>query len=362
MFDNLLAALKISGKKGPVIGVDIGTVSIKAAEISPRGGKPTLTNYGMIEVGGYLERANSVIQTSSLRMDEGETIKILKEVMSRMGTKTREAVAVVPSFASFISLIDLPVMSTQELEQAIPYQAKSLIPLPMSEVAIDWTIVGNYEDEKGAQKQQVLLISIPNDQLATYQTVFKKAGLRLRMIEIEGLSLARSVSHGETGEVMILDIGGFTSTIAIASGGSLRAVGQTDFAGNALTQALVKGLGINPRRAESLKRQRGLSGMAGEYGLSTLMLPFVDVILSEARRAKEIFEAKHKKKIGKVLLSGGGGDLIGLSAYVSKQLGIPAERGNPFREISYSPEAAPLAASIASRFAVAIGAGVKNYF
>jgi len=345
-----------------MIGVDIGTVSIKAAEISPKAGKPNLTNYGIIEIGGYLERMNSVIQTSSLKIDEGEAVKILKELILRMGTKTREAVAVIPSFASFISLIDLPVMSAQELEQAIPYQAKSLVPLPISDVTIDWTVVGNYEDEKGAQKQQVLLISILNEQLQSYQAIFKKSGLKLRMVEIEGLSLARSVSRGEPGEVMILDIGGFTSTVAIASGGSLRAVSQTDFAGNALTQALVKGLGINPRRAESLKRQRGLSGMAGEYGLSTLMLPFIDVILSEAKRTKDVFEAKHKKKIEKVLLSGGGGDLVGLSMYVSKQLGIPTEKGNPFKEVSYSPEIAPLAASISSRFAVAIGSGIKNYF
>lgn len=362
MLDNLLSFLKIPSAGGTILGVDIGTVSIKAVEISPQGGRPVLTNYGMIEVEGYLERSNSVIQTSSLRMDDDEAAKLLRELITRMGVKTKQAVAVIPSFTSFTSLIDLPAMSDKELEQAVPYQAQSLVPLPMSDVTVDWTVVGTYEDEKGAQKQQVLLISIPNEQIESYQSVFKKAGLKLKMIEIEGLSLSRALSHKVPGETLIIDIGAFTTTITIAAGGLLQVVSQTDFAGNSLTQSLVKGLGISPRRAEALKRQRGLSGMTGEYGLSTLMLPFVDVILSEAKRVRDTFESKHKKKIDNVLISGGGGDLVGLSEYVSAQLGIPTEKGDPFREISYSPQIAPLAKNIASRFSVAIGAGAKTFF
>ncbi|MDD4930994.1 MAG: type IV pilus assembly protein PilM [Candidatus Colwellbacteria bacterium] len=360
MLDNILSRLKLRADKGPVLGVDIGTISVKVAEVIPQAGKLRLSNYGLVEIGGYLERSNSVIQTSSLKMDEAETAGLLKEAVHRMGTRTKQAIGVVPSFASFTSLIELPPMTAQELEQAIPYQARSLVPLPISEVAIDWINVGSYEDDNGNTKQQILLISVPNDQIASYQSVFKRAGLKLKYLEIEGLSLARSLTYGSTGNILIIDIGAFTTTIVIADGGSLRFVGQTDFSGNSLTQALSKGLGITPRRAEALKKQRGLSGMTGEYGLSTLMLPFVDVILNEVRRVRDVFEGKHKKKIDKILLSGGGGDLIGFSEYVQKQLGIPTEKGDPFRNVSYPPESAPLVRNIASRFSVAVGAGAKD--
>ncbi|MDD5098824.1 MAG: type IV pilus assembly protein PilM [Candidatus Colwellbacteria bacterium] len=360
MLDNFFKFFNRSVGTKPVLGVDIGTVSVKIAEILEKGGRPTMVNYGMIEVGDFLERPNSAIQTSSLKVDTDETARILKELTARMKSTARECVAVVPSFSSFVSLIDLPVMTNDELAQAMPLQARSLVPLPISEVSIDWTVIGNYEDEKGAPKQQVLLISIPNEQIALYQNMFKKAGLKLKMVEIEGLSLARSLSAGDPGVSMIIDIGGFSSAVAIASKGLLYAVSQTDFASNSLTQALVKGLGINPRRAETLKKQRGLVGMTGEYGLSTLMFPFVDVILNEARRMREIYESKHGKKIEKVILSGGGSDLIGLPEYVSNQFAVPVEKGNPFRGLSYPSEIAPLAANISSRFSVAIGAGMKS--
>ena len=79
MFNNLLSFLKVSPKRGPVLGVDIGTVSIKVAEITPQGGTPTLTNYGIIEVEGYLERHFLVYyshkennkQGRALTLDEG---------------------------------------------------------------------------------------------------------------------------------------------------------------------------------------------------------------------------------------------------------------------------------------------------
>lgn len=350
----------VLGRK-TILGIDIGTVSIKAAEIAGGGGRFQLMNYGIAESGEYLERSNSVIQSSSFRIDETTAAEMLSFLVGKMGVKTRDVVSAIPTFTAFTSVIEMPLMSSNEIAQAIPYQARSLVPLPISDVTIDWMTIGQFEDEKGIKKQQIFMVSVPNDVIKTYQSIFKRAGLNLKMLEIEGMSVARSISAAGDGNVMTIDIGALSTSITVVSNGSLKYSTQTDFAGSSLTQALVKGLGISPKRAELLKRQRGLSGMSGEYGLSTLMQPFLDVIIGEAKRVRDIFERKYGQKIEKVALLGGGAELHGIDQYVAGQVGLSVSRGEGLRGLSYPTIIAPLAPWVGSRFVVAIGAALKAF-
>ena len=350
----------VLGRK-TILGIDIGTVSIKAVEISGGGGRVHLTNYGIAESGEYLDRSNSVIQSSSFKIDEAAGAEVLSFLIGKMGVKTKDAVSAIPTFAAFTSVIEMPLMSSSEVAQAIPYQARSLVPLPISDVTIDWMPIGQFEDEKGIKKQQIFMVSVPNEVIKTYQAVFKRAGINLKMLEIEGMSMARSISSAGDGNVMTIDIGALSTSVAVVSNGSLKYSTQTDFAGSSLTQALVKGLGISPKRAELLKKQRGLSGMSGEYGLSTLMQPFLDVIIGEAKRVRDIFERKYGQKIEKVSLLGGGAELYGIDQYVANQIGLPVLRGDGLRGINYPTIVAPLAPWIGSRFAIAIGAALKIF-
>jgi len=346
--------------KGSYLSVDIGTVAIKIVEIGAREGKISVTNYGIIESSDYLERVNGVIQTSSLGIADSDAVRMLKVLVAQMGTKTKEVVATIPSFTVFASSLDLPVMSAEEAAQAIPWQARSLIPLPMSAITIDWMPIGQFNDRSGAKMQKIFMIAIPNEQINAHRSIYKKAGLHLKILEVEGLSLARALTRGTQEDVLILDIGAFTSTIAVAGQGLLKYLSHTDFASNSLTQSLAKGLGISPKRAEMLKKQKGLTGMTGEYGLSTIMMPFIDAILNEASKAKNIFE-KGGGKISKIILSGGGGCMGGLTDYVDRQLSIPTERANPWETVSYLPQFTPLFQFVAPRLTIAVGAGIKRF-
>ncbi len=354
--------LEVLGKKN-ILGVDIGTVSIKIAELQAAGGGNfLLTNYGIAESAEYLDRSNSVIQSSSFKIDESSAVDMLSFLVKKGDFKTRDCSAAVPGFTSFTSLLELPVMSDAELAQAIPFQARSLVPLPISDVTIDWMPIGTFEDEKGNKKQQIFMVSVPNETINTYHSIFKKSGLNLKMLEIEGMSLARALSNKGDGNILVIDIGALSTLITVVSNGSLKYSTQTDFAGSSLTQALIKGLGISSKRAEILKKQRGLSGMSGEYGLSTLMQPFLDVIINEARRVSDIFEKKYNQKIERVLLTGGGAELVGIDAYVSNALGLKTEKGNGMEKIKFPAIVAPIASWIGARFAVALGAGLKIFY
>jgi len=345
---------------GSYLGVDIGTTSIKAVEVTVNQGRATLVNYGAIESQDYLERANSVIQTSLFNISNGNAVEMLKILVAQMKTKTKRVVAVIPSFSVFTSTIDLPIMSSAETAQAIPHQARALVPLPMSDVTIDWAPVCQFEGSDGVKKQRIFLISVPNEQINAHKEVFKKAGLSLKLLEVDGISIARALTTEREEDVLILDMGALTSTIVIAGRGSLKYLNQTDFAGNSLTQSLTKGLGVSAKRAEALKRQKGLSGIIGEHGLSTMMIPFIDVILHEMIKAREIFE-QNGGKISKVILSGGGGGMNGLASYIEKRIQIVTEVANPWSAVSYPLMFSPLLQPIAPRFTVAVGVGLKPF-
>lgn len=350
---------RLSGKRS-YLGVDIGTTSIKIVELADTGAKPMLKNYGVLESYGHLERLNNAIQTSSLKMLDRETAELLAMLVSQLKCRTTDVVASLPTFTAFTALLDIPVMSPEETAQAMQFQARAFVPLPISEVTIDWLTVDEYEDEKGIKKQHILLVSVPNEYIEKYQRIFKLAGLRLCALEVEGLSLSRILTAGDPTLTLIADIGARSTALLVAKRGLLKYSAQTDFAGGSLTQAVSSGLRINIRRAEELKRRKGLMGSGGEQELSTLMVTFLDVILGEIQRVRTNYEKDYNEKIERVIISGGGANLLGVERYMSDALKLPVVKANPFTRVAYPPTLAPFVGEMGSPFAVSLGLGIKE--
>lgn len=89
-------------KSGSVLGVDIGTVSVKMAEISRKGDKFKIANYGILETKRYLERPNQAIQTGSLEIVEKEAVGLLNVLLNEVKPKTKTVIASIPTFSSFV--------------------------------------------------------------------------------------------------------------------------------------------------------------------------------------------------------------------------------------------------------------------
>ncbi len=348
-------------KGGVFLGVDIGTTSIKAVELSKTPLGLRLSNYGFLESYGHLERFNDAIQTSSLKMLGHETAELIKILIRRIRPRTKNVIASIPPFAVFTLLLDMPQMSPEEVTQSMQFQARQYIPLPISEVALEWMKVGEYVDEKGITKQQIFLISIPNEIVKRYQEIFKMAGLNLMALELENVSLTRSLVAGDPTPTAILDFGCRSSSVSVMEGGFLKAVYQSDYGGGNLTQAIASGLNIQARRAEELKKQRGLLGTGGEYELSTLMVPFLDAILNEVRRAADRYFENYARKIERVIIAGGGVNLPGLVEYAEKQFNVPVIRANPLsNRIIYPKELEPFIGDLGPSLAVAVGLAMKE--
>ena len=252
-------------------------------------------------------------------------------------------------------------MPEADTNKTISFQISQHIPLPASEVAIEWLRVGEREDENGFVKQQILIISVPNEQIKRYKNVFKLAGLELKALEVESLSLIRALVGGDPTATLLVDIGGRSTNIAICDKGFLKYNYQTDFSGGSLTQAISSGLNINVRRAEELKKQKGILAASSEYELSTLALPFLDAIISEVRRAETNCEKNQGLKVERLILAGGGANLLGIEKYFASQLNLPTVIGNPFLRVEYPAKIEPFVRELGSNFAVAIGLGIREF-
>jgi type IV pilus assembly protein PilM len=138
---------------------------------------------------------------------------------------------------------------------------------------------------------------------------------------------------------------------------------QSDLAASSLTQALASSLGINPMRAEELKKERGILGIGPNYELSTIMMPFLDAIINEVK--KGIYNYHQQFPSGtqaeRIVLAGGGANLSGIEKYFEKDFGIPVVKATPFSRFAYSEDIVPFVAELGSPLTVALGLGMKEF-
>lgn len=343
-----------------ILGLDIGTVSFKLVEVS-RGKKLHLENYAILETKDYLIRGNDALQTSALKISEKEAVKLLSILVREMNPKTKNVLVSLPAFASFVVPLELPILSHSETAEALKFQARQYIPIPPSEAAIDWVKLEEFQNERGDRWQRILLIGVPNELIGRYKNIVNGAGLRLSALEAESLSLVRALLTGDTGITMVVDIGAESTNIVVANRGILQQTTQTDYGGVSLTQAMARSLDITPLRAEELKRRRGLLTFGGESELSTLILPFLDVIINEVRRAQGIYENKFLKKVEKVILCGGGANLPGLGDYWRNQTSFHIGQSFPFSHCAAPAGLEPILKDLGNALPVALGL-VERYF
>ncbi len=348
-------------RSGTVLGVDIGTASVKLVELGMKQERFTLLNYGILESREYLIHPNRAIQTSSLKISEEDATALLKSALLEMKPKARIAVASIPAFAAFMTVLDMPLLSREETMKAVLFQAPQHIPLPIKEVALDWMKVDEFDTPERTRYQRIFLIAIPEAIIHSYKTVFHDAGLNLTALEVDGLALARVLFPTESPSTLLIDLGAETTNMFVVGRSTIQYASETDYGGIYLTQAIGRSLGITPMRAEELKRRKGLLKGGAESELSTLTLPYLDVILQEVSHVREVYERRYSKKVERIMLVGGAANLLGVEKYFSAETGLPAISPNALRGMEYDLRLEPVLRELQNELPVAIGLA-KRYF
>lgn len=346
-------------KGGPkrFLGVDIGTSNIRVVELK-RGNPPELENYGELEissgkVGG--SKNFRVFKENSLLLSDKEVSETIKNICSEAEIGTKEANFSIPDFSSFFTTLDLPLMGKDELYEAVRYESRPYIPLPDKEITLDWVIT---EGELSKTPIRVLVVAIPNDVVSQYQKIADHSGLELRLLEPEVFSLARNLK-GEKKNLGVIDIGARSTTCSILEKGALKISHSFNIGGNQLTETLARSLDIDYNRAKGLKEAQGIASQQEKE--REILLPSIDSILDEIKKAFREFYQKEGKEIEKVVLTGGVAKMPGLKDYFSSELKKEIAVLNPFSGLFYPDVLNQTLAEKASLYGVAVGAALKGF-
>lgn len=345
-----------SGGKN-ILGVDLGSTSIKLVELKRDGKMPSLVTYG------YLEKASGDIARGDQDFLQQSTIDSLKKLCQRAGVTTNLAVTALPNFSVFFSIITLPAMPDKELKEAITTKAKKIIPLPIEEVILDWKIlekiklVSDSQDGGKRGENFRILINVASKKLVKrYMDVFKGANLQLVSLETESFALARALVDGDPSTVMVVDFSAVSTDIIVVEKTIPIFNRSIDVGGVALTRALAENLHLDFQKAEQFKRDLG---MAGETEIPSAIKTTLQSIVEEIKYSISIFKSQNNKNIEKIILSGGSAYLNKISEFFSQELAIKVIVSNPWKRIAYPADLEPALVEVAPRFSVAIGLALR---
>ncbi|MBI2050162.1 MAG: type IV pilus assembly protein PilM [Candidatus Staskawiczbacteria bacterium] len=319
-----------------IFGVDINDSSLKIAKLKKKPKGFSLVSFNEVKI-------RTGILKEGIIQDEKALANIIKMAcLTVKGKKlgTKYVIVSLPEEKSFSQLIEVPQMTEKELKLAVPFEAENYIPLAIDKIYLDFQVVNFHHSNQ--RHLDLLINAMPRFIVDSYVSCFKKAGLTPYILEVESQAIARALlkNGDKILPTIIVDLGRDRTHLIIFSGGSVRFTSSVSTSSQLLTRAISESFDLNLHSAEALKVKQGLN-KKGRYDIDKA----VDPILKDlALQIKKYIDFYHNHsfhdnslpdgKIRRVILSGGGANLKNLAGFLTKELGIPIELGNPFLNIT----------------------------
>lgn len=352
-----------------VLGIDIGSSSIKIVQISRKNGHAVLETYGELALGPYAGK--SVGEATSLPPEKvvEAILDMLKE--KEVNISTRVCGVAIPFASSLMAVMEMPVQPQKQLEIMVPVEARKYIPVPISEVALDWYIipkdknpdteqVSESDAKSTSQNLEVLIVALHNDTLVKYKDIVTKTQLEASFFEIEIFSTMRSILDQEITPVLIVDMGATSTKLYIVERGILRSSHSVNRGSQSITDELSKSLGISTVDAEYLKREKGLIGEVNGVKVKDVVTLTLNYIFSESNRVILAYQKKYNKNVSKVVLVGGGSALKGVVDVAKESFQTEVVAGDPFAKVVAPAFLEKVLHDTGPEFAVAVGVALRR--
>ncbi|MCA1834182.1 MAG: type IV pilus assembly protein PilM [Actinomycetota bacterium] len=343
----------------PLIGLDVGTTAVRAAEISQGKDGTSLVRFSQVGLPPSAAPDGEVA-------DVGLVTASIKEAIERGGFRTRRVGVGVSNQKVVVRQVDLPWMEEAELRSSIQFQVQEFIPIPVDDAILDFQVLEEFAAEGGERRMQVLLVAAQRGMIDALVQAVQNAGLDPALVDVSPFAALRAVSPehppllaGRESEALI-DIGGGVTNIVLHEQGSPKFVRILPMGGADITEALVAGLGIPVEDAESVKSRVGVAAEAGgpvAEGAATIIETRAASFIEEVRGSIDYYLGQpNAAQITRVSLTGGGARLPNLRARIEAALHLPVVEADPTIRVrpgkGFEPE---LLAQISAVGAVAIG-------
>jgi type IV pilus assembly protein PilM len=349
-----------------VVGLDIGSSSIKVVQLRKDKGQMILETYGELSAGPY--GGASVGQ--AVNLSPAKTAELIKDLFRESAITTKVGGLSIPLKSSLLVAIEVPESVNNNLDQIIPIEARKYVPVPISEVALDWWVIPkstteNLDDADRERKggalamTNVLVVAVHKDTIKQFQDISTAVGVETKFLEIETFSAMRSSLQNDLGATVIVDLGAASTKVVIIDYGVVRLSHTISKGSQDVTHAIARSLNIPFIKAEEIKRRIGLVEKVDGGSLTATLSPIVEYIFSEVTRVMVNYQKKYNRSVDKVILIGGGASLKGIKEIASQHVYAPIVFGNPFERVQAPAFLSPVLSEVGPSFAVAIGVAMR---
>ncbi|MEM9176701.1 MAG: type IV pilus assembly protein PilM [Myxococcota bacterium] len=329
-----------------LIGLDIGSRSIKAVELTREGHGFTMTGYGQAEVQSEEQRPDAIL-----------------EVLRDNAFHTKRVTTAVYGKSVIVRYLSMMRMPEEDLRNAIRYEADKYIPFDVEDVVMDSQPFA--EDgviEADENEMRVLLVAVKRALIEDHVGLLHGLGLQPTIIDVDSFAVGNAFELARGGAfyeedsdraIALLDIGANKTNINIFYGGTSYFTREVYLAGDDFTHAIAKRLGLDLDTAEMRKREPG----DHPEEVMEAVMPSFDDLANEILLSFDYFENQFDREVEEIYLSGGGARMTGIDEALERTLNRPIHRWDPsegidIHEGTVDPE---IVRANAGQLAVAIG-------
>jgi type IV pilus assembly protein PilM len=322
-FGNVMIA-----KSKNVVGLDIGTNSIKLVEVEESKGGLRLKNFGISPI-----PKDSIVNGAIVNHDA--IVGSIQQLLANLKVKTRDAVASVSGHPVIIKKISMPQATDEELEESIKFEAEQYIPFDLDEVNIDYQILA--VEEGKSDHMSVMLVAAKKVMISDYVKLLTDAGLNPVILDIDVFALENAFETNYQNEepqaVALIDIGASTININIIKEGLSAFTRDIFLGGNQITEDIQKHFGISFEEAETLKTSGDINNP--EFGGKEIVKKVCDSMVSEIQKSLEFYSSTTYEQIARIYVSGGCARIPFMKESIEAKLNIATEVIDCIRTITY---------------------------
>ncbi|MEX1111868.1 MAG: pilus assembly protein PilM, partial [Candidatus Andersenbacteria bacterium] len=366
------------GTPNAFIGLDIGTSSLKLVELVNRRRRVELATYAEASVENLLVNPDGKDDQDEIEY----TAELVKRMLNAAGVTSDILVGALPSSTVFSTVLTMPQIPENEMEKAVRFAARSVVPADLEEMVLGWSRLGeqphmstdekNESGQAGAANEKVdaeknadgpvpvFLTAAPKKVVDRYLEVVKRTGLKLFALEVETFPLIRSLLQEVNSSALIIDIGDQATTYHIIDDGTPRVSHTIEYGGKDITKEIAGALGISIEEAEKNKYAHGLDQSAPEKQKAATASA-VDRQIKKAGDLLGLYSKQQGRQIKKTVLIGGGANLKMIKDYWAKSSGHVVQIGNPWKGLSYPEKLENQLQLLGPTYGVAVGLAQRGF-
>jgi type IV pilus assembly protein PilM len=316
-----------------VVGLDIGSSSVKAVELQPSGKGHRVAAFASEPV-----PPDAIVDGAII--DGGAVSDAIKRIFERKNFKAKDIAASLSGSAVIVKKISLPVMTEAELYESIYWEAEQYIPFDVQDVNLDYQILdAGTPDNKGTM--DVLLVAAKKEKIADYTGVIVQAGRTPAIVDVDAFALqnAYEANYGvdPSAVVVLLNAGASAINVNIIAGDQSVFTRDISIGGNAYTEAVQREMNLSFETAEQVKKGIALDGVDAEDVRAVLRATTENVLL-EVQKTFDFFKTTTGlDRITRILVSGGAARVEGFDEMLRERFDAPIEQLDPFKQIAFDP-------------------------